>query len=204
MELLILGENSDDKGTQLEALTSDLLRQLGYTNVVANSIGHGGFEIDVSAEFSVPMPGRDGSPIKVFCECKAHSKPIGMTDWLKFLGKLWSQRVTQFSDARGVFIALSGVNGNVYGHYEGVKDKIPVDVVSGERLLTAIQKQFEACTLSALIAEISRMTKRRPVEFGMCYNQKAIFWTVRFHDDTFTLIAPKGCSAKVENADLSR
>ncbi len=40
--MLILGKNSDDKGTQLENLTQVLLLSFGFTNIVTNDIRAGG------------------------------------------------------------------------------------------------------------------------------------------------------------------
>ena len=54
MKLNILGKNSDDKGNQLEKLTSTLLKSLGCSNIIRNEIGSGGHEIDVRAEYTIP------------------------------------------------------------------------------------------------------------------------------------------------------
>lgn len=45
MKLYILGKGKDDKGTQLEELTADILTELKYTYVRTNSIGVGGHEM---------------------------------------------------------------------------------------------------------------------------------------------------------------
>ncbi|MFO1043558.1 MAG: hypothetical protein U0941_17380 [Planctomycetaceae bacterium] len=197
MQLIILGENTDDKGSQLESLTLKLLSQLRYSKLVTNVIGTGGQEVDVSAEHAMPEIGETAS-IKVLCECKAHKQPVGMSDWLKFLGKLWSERLANGVDARGCFIALNGVNGNVFGHYESMKAKgMPIKLVTGESLIAEISKQFQCCSLESLVADLGRMTARRPVEYAMCYYQQDVNWVVKFADDTFTLIAAKGCSDTV-------
>jgi Holliday junction resolvase-like predicted endonuclease len=51
MRLHVFGTNSDDKGAQLEQLTVRLLRKLGYKHVAVNTVGTGGSEIDVRAEY---------------------------------------------------------------------------------------------------------------------------------------------------------
>jgi len=39
--VIILGKNSDDKGTQLEALALSLLKRMEYTNLACNVVGPG-------------------------------------------------------------------------------------------------------------------------------------------------------------------
>ena len=88
MRLRILGENNDSRGSQLEALTERILNCLGYENIIKNRISHGGHEIDVEAR--LPQPSiAESSVTRLICECKAHNAPIGINDWLKFLGKLF-------------------------------------------------------------------------------------------------------------------
>lgn len=50
MKLYILGQNSDDKGSQLENLTKRILTKYGLTNVTRDEVSAGGNEIDVTAE----------------------------------------------------------------------------------------------------------------------------------------------------------
>lgn len=92
MEVIILGKNSDDKGTQLEKLTEAILKNLGYTDVSTSEIGAGGFELDVTAEFLQPGIGNTTKRLTI-CECKAHRKPISTTDWMKFLGKIFTHEL---------------------------------------------------------------------------------------------------------------
>jgi hypothetical protein len=48
MQLRILGRNTDDKGTQLEILTTELLEALGYDQIRTNVASDAG-EVDVEA-----------------------------------------------------------------------------------------------------------------------------------------------------------
>ena len=49
MKLYILGNSKDDKGTQLEQLTTKILEYQGYTNILTNVQVSGASEIDVTA-----------------------------------------------------------------------------------------------------------------------------------------------------------
>ena len=83
MKLYILGNSKDDKGTQLEQLTTKILEYQGYTNILTNVQVSGASEIDVTAR-KMAKTGIKEISTPVICECKAHEKPIVMTDWLKF------------------------------------------------------------------------------------------------------------------------
>jgi len=119
MQLIIFGKNSDDKGSQLEKLTASILKQQGYTSVCTNVVYAGASEVDITAKFNQPFM---GTPIvhDVIGECKSNSKTIALPEWLKFLGKIFSEEVSG-KKVQGCFIALSGVNGNVIGHYNTIK-----------------------------------------------------------------------------------
>ena len=54
MKLHILGKNLDDKETQLEQLTTSILKNLGYIDIATNVIGSGGSEVDVVANYKMP------------------------------------------------------------------------------------------------------------------------------------------------------
>jgi hypothetical protein len=142
MRLRVFGKHSDDKGTQLEQLTRRLLERLGYRQVALNVVGSGGSEIDVRAEY--PVPGLlESSPIRLVGECKAYETPINLPDWLKFLGKVYSEEARRPGQVRGLLVALSGANGNVLGAVDELRlHKDTVDVVTGERLTSLALQEF--------------------------------------------------------------
>lgn len=88
MKVYILGRNNDDKGSQLEELTRQLLEYQGFSNIAKDTQHSGANEIDVRAEKKDYVGIRD-IKTPVICECKAYNRPIDMTDWLKFIGKLY-------------------------------------------------------------------------------------------------------------------
>jgi hypothetical protein len=115
MRLYILGKTNDDRGTQLEILTRELLESLGYKRLKMNVANDAG-EVDVEGEFVTPLP-VEPKRTKVIAECKARKEPITMSDWLKFLGKVFIARASG-EDVAGCLVALSGVNGNVTGSHD--------------------------------------------------------------------------------------
>src|SRR5262249_3138944 len=116
--MLVFGRNNDDKGAQLEHLATRILAHLGYFDIVVNRRGPGGDEIDVTAEYR--FPALDSlKKRRLVCECKAQATPINMTDWEKFLGKVYvEETVSDHQEVQACMIALAGANGNVVGSYD--------------------------------------------------------------------------------------
>ena len=77
----ILGNSSDDRGTQLEVLTADLLTAMEYTNIVKNRVGPGGEEIDITAEYTRQTFAGSHTQ-KLMCECKAYKTRVDINHWL--------------------------------------------------------------------------------------------------------------------------
>lgn len=190
--MLILGRNTEDKGNQLEALTHHLLQELGHRNCTTGVISSGGSELDVTAEYSIPHL---ASPInkKTICECKAHRNPVGMTDWQKFLGKVLSESVIVGHEVMGCFIALSGVNGNVKGHFDQIHSKRPdITLIDGDDLLDHVCKSFSLIGLKE-VTEIVRRTTIRPVtQLEPAYYEKVLYWAVVFNDNYYALLDSHG------------
>ena len=113
IKLYIIGANNDDKGSQLEELTTSILKRQGYKNISTNAIYSGGNEIDAIATH-INRLGVNDIEYPIICECKAHNKPININDWLKFIGKIYLEKLNN-SHTVGLMIALSGANGNVIG-----------------------------------------------------------------------------------------
>jgi len=202
MELLILGEDSDDKGKQLESLTVRILKALRYQNIVANEIGAGGQEIDVRAESTTPTPGGQGFTLRVLCECKAYRSPVAITHWLKFLGKLYSEEARIKSQISGCFIALSGVNGNVAGHFDELKCNRPgIELITGERLLEVLRSVFDIAPVETVATQIAQVTERQVIRVSLCYYEESLSWLIQFADDSFTLLNAIGRDRPVANVE---
>jgi hypothetical protein len=196
--VLVLGKNSDEKGTQLENLTKTLLTAKQYRNVCKNSIGAGGQEIDVRAEYLVPSL-KDSKTFKVICECKAYKTPVDLPQWLKFYGKLCVERQTQSPDTQGCFIALSGVNGNVTGSYDELKKhNANVELITGDDLLDLIRQVYSLRDLKGILDLVKAATDRVCRESEAVYYDQQVYWLLLFEHETYTVLKGDG---KVLTAD---
>lgn len=191
MQLFILGKNSDDKGTQLEKLTGTLLKKLGYSNIVFNEVNAGADEKDVTAEY---VHQGIGSTItyKVIVESKAYNKPINLPDWLKFLGKFFSAGLED-GNIQGCFIALSGANGNVIGHFNTIQSKRKeIKLITGDNLITALQTPYKLKTVDEIINLIAAQTDKHIINTELCYYSDLIYWIISFKDNAYTLLSHDG------------
>lgn len=191
MDLKILGKNSKDKGHQLEILTATILDHLGYSNISTNVISSGGSEIDVSAQFLHRSPGGDIGT-EVVCECKAYNQETDITSWLKFLGKIFTKEVSG-PKVIGFFIALSGSNGNVRGHYKEIaKARQDIKLISGNELMILLREIYSTVDVGKLINNITKLTTRLVTDTQLCYYNKTLFWHVRFEDNLFAIFRSDG------------
>ncbi len=192
MDLLILGKDSNEKGSQLEHLTKYLLQYLGYKEIVTNEKGAGGHEIDVRAEIVLPSLGKEIKH-RVICECKAHKSPIKMNDWLKFLGKIYLEESQLKSEVTGCFIALSGVNGNVSGNYDLLqRHRANIQLITGNQLVQLLGKIYCLIPTDALIIRLRKFTSRQFVKLSLVYYHHKIYWLVEFMDSCFSLLTHLG------------
>jgi hypothetical protein len=199
MNLLILGEHSDDKGKQLEKLTTNILSHLGYKNIKTNIIRSGGQEIDVVATHE--KPGLNGPDINdVLCECKAYRRAMSMGDWLKFLGKVFIHKTNVNISA--YFIALNGVNGNVMGNYEDLRNSHRnIKLVTGEDLLISLKEIYKIITVEEIQTRIKNLTDKSPIEISLCYYNESVYFLFGFSDNTFSILNYTGNKLETKEAD---
>lgn len=192
MQLIILGKNSDDKGTQLEKLTMKLLTKLGYKNSELSHIGSGGLEIDVVATFEMPTIG-GVEPHRTLIECKAHSNPISTTDWLKFIGKVSVEEIKRGANVHGCLLALNGANGNARGIYEDIRErKKNIRLLSGQDLRNALSDAYSICSQDIIELNVCKLTSRKPLNYILCYYEDAFVWSVQFDADKFCAFDSQG------------
>lgn len=191
MRLRVFGRNTDDKGSQLEELTRRLLERLGYRQLALNVVGSGGSEVDVRGEY--PVPGPVGSAaVRVVGECKAYETPVNLPDWLKFLGKIYSEEARSPGEVRGLFVALSGANGNVRGAVDELRvHKRTIDFVDGENLVPLVQEEFATPPLARVAQRASELAPDPVAEFSLGYFNRQAFWTLQFANGTFSILLGK-------------
>ena len=143
--------------------------------------------MDIRAEYSVPGLSSE-SIVHLIGECKAYEATVGMSDWLKFLGKVYTER-TKRNDIRGLFVALSGVNGNVAGAYADLRTyDSSVELVSGDKLAAQILDEFKLPDVSRFLLRIGQMTKDAIAAVSLGYYDGCAFWMAEFLNSTFTVL----------------
>jgi hypothetical protein len=201
MDIIIFGKTSDDRGTQLEILTKNLLKSLGFTNVVKSEIGSGGHEIDVTAEIS--RPGINSSYKQMaICECKAMRNPISTNDWMKFLGKIFSQEAGG-DRVYGCFIALNGANGNVRGQYRALQNhRKDIQLVSGDDLIQVLGELYNPSNVESIQAVIAKLTERKLLNLSLCYYDQELYWLSTFGGNVYSLLDKVGSFIELEQSAL--
>lgn len=199
--MLVLGKSNDDKGTQLETLTRNLLSDMGYTNIVRNFISTGGEEIDVSADIAVPNLG--GAQLRrLICECKAHRTAIAMPDWLKFLGKVLVEETELGGEVSACFIALGGVNGPVAGNYDKLKARRQnIKLIEGDTLTNEITRMYDLCGIEKVNDTLRRHTDRQYRTLEVAYYDLAVYRIVIFEHDAYTILNAQGEPLEDERAE---
>lgn len=189
--MIVLAATPQEKGKQLEALTMKLLRHRGYQNCTTNVMANGA-EIDVRGELPIPGLGSIRS-LKLICECKAHKTAMDMTQWCKFLGKVFHQEVCSQTEVAGCFISLSGVNGHVQGNYdEFLAHRKSVTLLHGDELLKLVSEIVAFVSLKRISQMISAVTDRTASRFEPAYHDGSVYWVVVFSDGEYTLLSGNG------------
>lgn len=196
MRLRILGKTSDDKGAQLEQLTKRLLEGLGYRQVALNVVGSGGNEVDIRAEY--PVPGlQEVEAIRLIGECKAYESPINLPDWLKFLGKIYTEELRRPNQVHGLLVCLSGANGNVLGAADELRKlRSNVSILTGERLAERAIQEFNLMNATQVTREIQKLTSTPITELSLAYYGGEAYWVAAFSDSSFTIIANRNTKTR--------
>lgn len=191
MKIYVLGSNPQEKGKQLENLTEQILELLGYKKITNRDISTGGHEIDISAVKEQEII-KTKKQIHLICECKAHIKPTNTNDWLKFLGKLYLEESKTQEEINACFISLYGVNGNVSGSYEDLKNKKKnIEIITGEDLFSILSKLYNLSDIDILKRNINQYTKNNILNISMLYYNK-LYWLIEFSGDLFTILESDG------------
>lgn len=186
MKLYILGKTKDDKGTQLEQLTCKILEYQGYVNVATNIQVSGASEIDVTA-CKTERTGIKEISTPVICECKAHEKPIVMTDWLKFIGKLYIARKAE-PRTIGLMLALSGANGAVIGSATNdFKGDAGIQLIANDDIITLLTQVFGLLDIAAVRSKLSTIPIPRISDVNLLYYNFNVWWIAECEDGHFTV-----------------
>lgn len=169
----------------LESMVKNILRYLQYDYVTNNEVGTGGNELDVIAERRIPSI-NNVEVYPVICECKAHERPIDMTDWLKFLGKIYKETLRN-SRAEGLLIALNDANGNVKGDirtncYQNVR------LLSAEDLVDVCIKCYGMASTQQVQQVVKSWTTNVVSDVSIVMHEDIPYWMVSFIDDKYSIL----------------
>jgi hypothetical protein len=116
-----------------------------------------------------------------------------MTQWNKFLGKIFFQEASENQEVSGCFIALSGVNGHVQGNYDELcQHRHNVSLIQGDSLLSAIAKISPFSHPQEINDLTRRLTQRVVMRYEAAYFNKVIYWIVVFDHSDFTILSGTG------------
>ncbi len=173
--MFILGKTNAEVGKQLEELTLLLLSKLPFDRLKTNSIDVGGSEVDVYAEFQ--MTGLTEQNPHLIRECKARQDPVNITDWLKFLGKVFQHETVSHKTTYGCLLALNGANGNVFGAYTSLRPHCDrVMLLDAEAVRELAGSQNLLCSQAEAESSVRAVTERPMVELKPAYYGKRFYW----------------------------
>ncbi len=76
---------------------------------------------------------------------------MDMTQWCKFLGKVFHQETCTQAEVAGCFISLSGVNGYVQGNYDELRrHRASITLLHGDDLLSLVREIIPFITLQEI------------------------------------------------------
>lgn len=199
MEIFILGDSNDQKGTELEKLCKRLFDKLGFDKSALNIVKSGANEYDVFAHRTIRTM-EESKVIPIIAECKAHKKKCDLPDFLKFLGKLYCQK-KENPNAEGYFIALSGVNGNFLGAYESLK-KIDesIHLLVEEDLIQYLQHDYCLSDIQSIRYLVTQYTNRVIDSVDLALFDNKVFWLIRFNSRDYTIISSENEPLTEEDA----
>ena len=190
--LLILGKTNDDKGTQLEQIARTMLSSKGYQSIKLNPVGAGGAEYDVVAEYVMPLA--VGTRIvKVIGECKARKDQVNMTDWQKFMGKIFLEEVKSKYPVTGLFIAATGFNSYVASSYEELcQHRDNLTLVGEQDIEEFLRQQYAVCSVQQVANSAAMFTSRTTTTVELCYYDTTCYWLMAFEKGVYSLFDAGG------------
>lgn len=194
MKVYILGRNNDDKGAQLEELTRQLLEFQGFSNITKNTQHSGASEIDVRAEKTDSVGIRE-IKTPVICECKAYNKPIDMTDWLKFIGKLYIERKKghEAEHTIGLMISLFGANGCVQGSFrDDFADDERIQLITNDELYYILSKLYSVKKTTKVKELLNHNHGIQCWDIDIAYFEKKCYLIVSLDNSKYTICNTSG------------
>ncbi|WP_435748804.1 restriction endonuclease [Microbacterium sp. PMB16] len=189
--MLILGVTADDKGTQLESLVKSVLLSQGYADVRTNVVTAGGNELDITAVRSDPVV-TSSHDTPLLGEAKAYADAVSTPAWQRFLGKMLLARLDK-PHTHGLFIALNGVNGNVRGSFDHLREReSAITIVDGDDLLTRAIEAHEAATEARILERAVEQFSKSPTRIQAAYYGGGYLWVLHWDSRSYSIMDGRG------------
>ncbi|WP_144782612.1 restriction endonuclease [Microbacterium sp. BH-3-3-3] len=201
--MLVLGTTADDKGSQLESLVKTVLLSQGYTNVHTNVVTAGGNELDITAVRSdAVLTSSHQTPL--LGEAKAYADAVSTPAWQRFLGKILLARLDK-PHTHGVLIALNGVNGNVRGSYEHLREReSAITIVDGDDLLSRAIATHELSTEARVLESAAEQFGRSPTHTQAAYYDGGYLWVLRWDARSYSIMDGNGSMLSAQRVEQLR
>lgn len=201
--MLILGRTADDKGAQLETLVKAVLLVQGYTDVRTNVVTAGGNELDITAIRSDEVI-TSSHQTPLLGEAKAYADPVSTPAWQRFLGKVFLARLDK-PHTHGVFIALNGVNGNVRGSYNQLREReSSITIVDGDDLLKRAIETHEAATDAHIRERAVEQFTKTPIRVQAAYYGGGYLWVLHWDANSYSVLDGSGALLSAERVEQLR
>lgn len=205
--MLVLGQDGNDKGTQLEQIAQMMLSDKGFQHITLNAVRAGSAEYDVTAVYVMPGLGSGaGRRIGVVGECKARKDPITMDDWQKFMGKVSLEENTKGHAVQGLFITTSELKSTVVSCYEELlaRPNNNIELVDATQIENFLKDKYSVCSLQKVVGALANFTDKTATSIDLCYYQHACYWLVKFGRAEYTLMDSGGRPLQGESLDVIR
>lgn len=187
MEIQILGKTRDDIGTELEKLCKKLFERIGLDNTALNVFKSGANEYDVIGHRK--LEDNSSEYVQVIAECKAHRRKCDLPDFLKFLGKIYCERL-EHKRVEGYFVALSGINGNFLGAYESLhKRDDSVHLIVANDLIAFLKQEYNLSDVQVVKQVIYCYTNRTIDSIDLALIDNKVYWIIRFDSLDYTVVS---------------
>ncbi|WP_341955945.1 restriction endonuclease [Microbacterium sp. LWH13-1.2] len=201
--MLILGVTADDKGSQLESLVKAVLLSQGYADVRTNVVTAGGNELDITAVRSDDVvTSLHHTPL--LGEAKAYADAVSTPAWQRFLGKMLLARLDK-PHTHGVFIALNGVNGNVRGSFDHLREReSAITIVDGDDLLRRAIDNHEAVAETVIVERAVEQYLKRPTRVQAAYYAGGYLWVLHWDARSYSILDARGDMLSAERVEQLR
>ncbi|MBQ3358473.1 MAG: hypothetical protein IJG47_06175 [Microbacterium sp.] len=180
-----------------------VLLSQGYDVVHTNVVDAGGNELDIKASRTTPVLSATETS-QLIGEAKAYADPVATPAWQRFLGKIFLERSDRAHTA-GVLIALNGVNGNVRGSYNQLRQReTSITIVDGDDLLARATSVGEVAPELQIRERAAAQFSQVPAHVEAAYYGGGYLWIVHWAAQRFSVVDGLGALFSAERVEELR